>query len=211
MGRNIVDKTRERYLEYEKRHQEILDAAVKLFNAKGYSGAKTLDIAREAGISEPTMYKHFENKKALFLACFRSIIEELFAEYRELYKKHRDDEVGYLRGVFNIYVDFIAQHPDKSMLMVHMLSYWDDEEFKAVYRELMERSIDSIARVIDSAINKGLLDSRADSRFLASLFIGNYFLVIAVKDFIPPEQFTGDNFFEPVRMMLKQDPDNTWL
>ena len=205
MEQNIVEKTRERYLEYEKRHLDILAAAVRVFNAKGYSGAKTLEIAREAGISEPTMYKHFENKKALFLACFQSIVEDLFSEYRALYRKYRDDEVEYLRGVFNTYVDFIAQHPDKSMLLVHMLSYWDDPEFKAVYRDLMERSIGSIARIIDSAIKKGLLDSRVDSRFLASLFIGNYFLVIAVRDFIPGDQFTGDNFFEPIRMMLKKD------
>ncbi|MBU2549342.1 MAG: TetR/AcrR family transcriptional regulator [Proteobacteria bacterium] len=205
MDQNIVEKTKERYLEYEKRHQDILDAAIRLFNAKGYNGAKTLEIAREAGISEPTMYKHFENKKALFLACFQSIADELFGQYRRLYREYRDDEFKYLKGVFNVYIDFVANNPDKSMFIIHMLSYWDDPEFKAVYRELMERSIQSISRVIDSAIGKGLLRSQVDSRFLASLFVGNYFLAIAVKEFIPPEQFNGDSFFEPVRMILDRD------
>jgi AcrR family transcriptional regulator len=205
MGPNIVDKTRARYLEYEKRHQEILDAAIRIFNAKGYNGATTLEIAREAGVSEPTMYKHFENKKSMFLSCFKFLSEELFSKYRRLYKEHPDDEVGYLKGIFDVYIDFLSNNPDKSMFLIHMLSYWDDPEFKSVYREIMESSIESISRVIDSAIMKGLLRTNTDSRFLASLFVGNYFSAIAIKDFIPPRQFTGDNFFEPIRMMLKTD------
>ena len=205
MTKNIVEKTKARYLEYEKRHQEILDAAIKLFNAKGYNGARTLEIAREAGISEPTMYKHFENKKALFLACFQSITEELYSEYRRHYRENRDNEVAYLKGVFNVYIDFVANNPDKSMFLVHMLTYWDDPEFKEVYRELMESSIESICRVIEAAKRKDLFRSQVDSRFLAALFVGNYFLAIAVKDFIPSDQFIGENFFEPIRLMLRSN------
>ena len=205
MTQNIVEKTKQRYMEYEQRHQEILDAAIRLFNAKGYNGATTAEIAREAGISEPTMYKHFENKKALFLACFKSIIDELFGQYRKAYKVYRDDEVTYLKQIFVTYIDFIKENPDKSMFIIHMLSYWDDPEFKAVYRELMEASIESITRVMESARKKGLFSTKVDSRFLAAVFVGNYFSAIAVKDFIPADQFAGENFFEPVRMMLRRE------
>lgn len=205
MSQNIVQKTKAKYIEYEQRHQDILNAAIKLFNAKGYRGAKTLEIAKEAGISEPTMYKHFKSKKALFLACFQSIADELFGKYRGLYQEKKDDEIEYLKGIFDTYIDFVANSPDKSMFLVHMLSYWDDKDFKKVYRELMESSIESVSRVIESAKRKGLLESHVDSRFLAALFVGNYFLAIAVKDFIPIDQFTGDNFFEPIVLMTRKD------
>ena len=82
---NIVEKSREKYLEYEKRHQHILDAAIRIFNSKGYQSATTAEIAREAGISEPTMYKHYPSKKDLFLSCARSIEEELQRQYRTVY------------------------------------------------------------------------------------------------------------------------------
>jgi len=96
MNKNVVEKSRERYLEHEKRHHDILNAAIQLFNAKGYTVATTAEIAREAGISEPTMYKHFENKKDLFLACFGSIADELLSAYRDVYRKNLDDELGYI-------------------------------------------------------------------------------------------------------------------
>ena len=54
---NIVEKTKERLIQYEERHQAILNAAMGLFIAKGYTGTTTASIAREAGVTEKTMYR----------------------------------------------------------------------------------------------------------------------------------------------------------
>lgn len=47
------------------RRNQILDAAARVFAAKGFHPATTKDIAREADISEGTIYNYFENKPAL--------------------------------------------------------------------------------------------------------------------------------------------------
>ena len=49
-------------------------------------------------ISEPTLYKHFKNKKELFLACFNSIITHLRDENRKVFKKFKDDGATILGG-----------------------------------------------------------------------------------------------------------------
>ena len=202
MNRNIVQKTKERYLGYERRHQGILDAAIQLFNDKGYSGATTAEIARSAGISEPILYKHFENKKGLFQACYQSITQDLFAGYRRVRQTNPDDEVAYLRGVTHVYVDFVRNNPDKSMFMAHMLSYKNDPDFSDDFRNLMESSITVVERVLTSAHKKGLFHTKTNFRFLATLFVSNYFQVLVARDFVPDEEFTGENFIEPMLMML---------
>lgn len=199
MAKNIVEKTKERYLEYERRHFEILEQAIRLFNARGYNGATTAELAKAAGISEPTMYKHFKNKKALFQACFRSITDELFSSYRKLYRANPDDEVAYLKGIIKTYVDFVENNPHKSMFLVHLLSYKNNPEFEDDFNEIMQTSIETIENVLASAKKKGTLVSDVDVRFLAAMFVSHYFQVIAVKDFIPPEMFTMENFFETIR------------
>lgn len=50
--------------------EELLDAALELFSAKGYEGTSVRDIARSVGLSESGLYAHFNGKRAIFDAVF---------------------------------------------------------------------------------------------------------------------------------------------
>jgi AcrR family transcriptional regulator len=70
----------------EARRQAVLDTACRVFSRSSYRGATTAEIAREAGISEPILYRHFGSKRDLYLACldeawraFRLVCEEAVA------------------------------------------------------------------------------------------------------------------------------------
>jgi AcrR family transcriptional regulator len=47
----------------------VLDTACRVFGRGSYRGATTAEIAREAGVTEPILYRHFDSKRALYLAC----------------------------------------------------------------------------------------------------------------------------------------------
>lgn len=73
-----------------KRRRAIVEAALRVFSSTSYAGATTAEIAREAGVSEPIIYRHFASKRDLWLACldeawvqFRRAIEVRFAELGE--------------------------------------------------------------------------------------------------------------------------------
>src|SRR3954454_6569660 len=51
------------------RRRAVLDTACRVFSRSSYRGATTAEIAREAGISEPILYRHFGSKRDLYLAC----------------------------------------------------------------------------------------------------------------------------------------------
>jgi|SRR5450631_361199 len=57
------------------RRNQILDAATKVFAAKGFHPTTIKDIAREAGIADGTIYNYFENKTALMLGIFERLNE----------------------------------------------------------------------------------------------------------------------------------------
>ncbi len=62
-----------RRLNHEQRHQQILEAALKIFSQKGYSGARTKDIARLAGISETLLFQHFGSKENLYAEAMEAL------------------------------------------------------------------------------------------------------------------------------------------
>ncbi len=52
----------------ELRKTQLLDAAVALFARLGYQATTTSELAKAAGVTEPIIYRHFKNKKDLFIA-----------------------------------------------------------------------------------------------------------------------------------------------
>ncbi len=50
----------------ERKHQAIIDAAIKVFLQNGFEASSMDEVAREAGVSKRTVYDHFGNKEKLF-------------------------------------------------------------------------------------------------------------------------------------------------
>jgi len=61
------------------RRQALVEAALRVFSEGSYAGATTAQIAREAGVSEPILYRHFSSKRDLYFVC----LEEAWRRIRE--------------------------------------------------------------------------------------------------------------------------------
>ena len=71
------DRERKERLSGEERRTRILDAALRLFADKGFSGTRTREIAELAGISETLIFQHFKTKEDLY----RAALTELFSQH----------------------------------------------------------------------------------------------------------------------------------
>jgi AcrR family transcriptional regulator len=65
----MTEVARPRRLPAEERRRAIVEAALRVFSAGSYAGSTTAEIAREAGVSEPVLYRHFASKRDLWVAC----------------------------------------------------------------------------------------------------------------------------------------------
>jgi AcrR family transcriptional regulator len=68
--------------------QRILQAAQRLFASRGYEGTTTRDLASAAGVAEGTLFRHFENKKAILIEVatqgWVEILTDLLTELSEM-------------------------------------------------------------------------------------------------------------------------------
>lgn len=62
----------------------ILTAAEDLFAEKGYSATSLGEVADRVGIRSPSLYNHFKNKEALYLAVLDRLLEDFSAPLMEL-------------------------------------------------------------------------------------------------------------------------------
>ena len=73
--------------EADERKNEILDAAEKLFGAKGFDHTSTNDILNEIGIARGTLYYHFKSKEDILDAMIERITRQLIAKATDIVQK----------------------------------------------------------------------------------------------------------------------------
>ena len=202
---NIVQKTKVRLTEYESRHQRILNAAMRLFNAKGYAATTTASIAREAGVTEKAMYGHFESKEVLFEACILSITGQMVALWQDALERNKEDDLAYLNAVASSYVDFVINNPDKSMFLVHLYSYRVIPELDEGFRKAVEEHLNEIERVIESLQKKGVIRLDMHPRLLAGAFLGQYFTAVFLNEFLGPELYNTETAMGMTKQFLGID------
>lgn len=61
------------------RREQILESARRLFIRNGYTRTTTLQVAREAGISEMTLFRHFPSKESIFKEAVKPLTVSLAA------------------------------------------------------------------------------------------------------------------------------------
>jgi AcrR family transcriptional regulator len=63
--------------------ERLLQAAVDLLEAGGYSAASVAAVASRAGVATGSLYRHFPSKASLFVEVFRTVAEHELEEMRE--------------------------------------------------------------------------------------------------------------------------------
>ena len=71
------------------RRRELVEAALRVFSEGSYAGATTAQISREAGVSEPILYRHFASKRELYFACLSEAWQRI-----QLRIEEKIDELG---------------------------------------------------------------------------------------------------------------------
>ena len=70
--------------------EKIVEAARNLFAEKGFDRTTTAEIAREAGISEGTIYRHFKSKKELLMECVIPVLQKIIDLTEDYYPRENN-------------------------------------------------------------------------------------------------------------------------
>jgi AcrR family transcriptional regulator len=67
--------------EMTEKQKSILQASIKLFAEKGFHASSTAEIAKEAGVAEGTIFRHYKSKKDILLAVVAPVIVKFAAPF----------------------------------------------------------------------------------------------------------------------------------
>lgn len=160
----------------------ILQAAQRLFARKGYDGTTTHELAEAAGVAEGTLFRHFENKKAILVEVVTQgwveILTDLLTELSEM-------------GSYKA----IAQVMRKRMLNLHqnadllrvcfMEAQFHPDLRDRIQTEVIDKMSDVSEAFFQTAMDRGIY-RKMDPRIISRVFLGMFTVAGFSRDTILP-------------------------
>jgi AcrR family transcriptional regulator len=155
----------------EERKAAVLDCACGIFSTGSYRGTTTAEIARQAGVTEPVLYRHFASKRDLYLA----VLEESWSRLRAMWKQAVEGEPDPRFWVAAIGRSYFAAKDPKVLcaeLWIQALTEAsDDAEIRRFLRKQMREVHDFVSDVIRRSQEAGGIYPDRDASAEAWIFI----------------------------------------
>lgn len=154
------------------RKAQILDVVLRLVNEHGVEGTTTARIARAAGVTEPTLYQHFESRRDMLLAALDVVFDratevvesshegDAVERLRKIGEYHTRETIARKLGFVNPLFEFVVAPPGTG-LMDRVRS-----------RNLEIR--DSLAAIVEEGKAQGGIRADVDAKRVAWRVMGFY-------------------------------------
>jgi AcrR family transcriptional regulator len=158
----------------ETRHR-ILDAAEKLIFSKGLARVTTKEIAREIGLSEGALYRHFDHKEEIFFA----IVHKHRPALIDAFQKHQAGTATISENLTALAMALMRYY---GQLLPLSASFLADTELLARYREAIEpmnagpqNVLKQVAAYIEEEQHLGRVGQHIPALSVATLLLGPCF------------------------------------
>jgi TetR/AcrR family fatty acid metabolism transcriptional regulator len=168
----------------------ILNAAIKVFAAKGYHSCRTLDISKEAGVAYGSLYQYFKSKDDILLSIFWENWNFLLRKMEKM-NMSTDSPTDKLLGIFDFIFKNYQHNPDLMKVMImdvpRLNKFYTSESQELYYRFFI-----GLAKIFSEGQAKELFD-KGISPIIAS-FVMYGAVDMTVRQYVYNPDFDNKNF-----------------
>ena len=144
------------------RQKQIIEISIKIISERGIQELTMKNLAGELGISEPAIYRHFENKKKILITVLDS-----FTHHNRLINETIPEEgipgIEFLQGVIKRILEKFSDNPAISAVIFSEEIFQNQSELSEMVLVLMNSSIEFFTQLIQ----KGQMDKSIRSDIAA--------------------------------------------
>ena len=181
--------------ERERRRQQIIVAAKRVFSERGFSKTTMEDIAREAELSPGTLYLYFKNKDELYASLSLRILQYMNIRLEDVKKEKDSNPEQKIASIKEALYDVYQFDP---AILINMFHLQSSETLKNLssplldnISELSRNSLQILADIFENSSDRNTVLTRQPS---------------AVADIVW-SLFTGVVLWEESKRMIDDDKD----
>ena len=121
------------------KEKAILEAARKEFLEKGYDGARTTSIAKNAGVTHAMLHYYFKTKEQLFTGIFDDFIHQVVGNMTQLFDDSDKPFIEQVKDAVSLHFDFFKEYPQIPLFVIREIS---------IHPERIELIKDTVANTV---------------------------------------------------------------
>jgi AcrR family transcriptional regulator len=183
----------------EETKQRLLESTLHLMSEKGYLGATTREISRQAGVTELTLFRHFGTKEKLFVELLSSYA--FLPRLKELMPALGD--YTYEQALTLIAVKFLTTLKERKSMMKILLSeiHIYPEKVRRMYRSYVDEVRVTLSGYFVLMQKKGVLRN-VSPEIAASTFLGMLFNYFRTEEIMKENGMTKKRMEQAVKDMV---------
>ncbi len=161
----------------EEQIERIIETAIGQFAEKGYAGANVNRIASLADVSVGVIYKYYQDKEGLFLACVRRSLDFLDSVFEQT-RSRGGSLMEMIEDLIRRAQQAAREHPAYFQMYHHITVMGAPAEHDVSMAEMIEGSTARLYKgLLESASDKGEIRRDLDPAFFA-LFFDNLMMML---------------------------------
>lgn len=156
------------------RKESVVLTAIEIIDELGFKGFSTRELAKRQGISEGTLYKHFNSKNEIILAVleYYSKFDHAIYEATMAHIAKGDNPSDILGFWINAYVTYYENYPAITALLQLYDVFSYDLELRERVQEIYSRRSGYLKKIIEAMQVKGEFPAAFDSTILVDIIFG---------------------------------------
>lgn len=189
------------------RQQEIIDTSLEIISSIGIQGLTIKNISKRIGISEPAIYRHYENKISILLAIldyFKSNGEQMFRKQANV----KDSPLQKIESIFQGHFEAFERNPSLVSVIFSEEIFRNEPVLQEKILEIMDRNSNVIKALVAEGQAKGEIKHEIESKYLTIVIIGSLRMMVkrwqmGDKSFNHREEVS--HLFSTIRNLIEVD------
>ncbi len=159
------------------RQKEIVEAALELITKKGIQGLTIKNLAKKIGISEPAIYRHYDNKIHILIAVlefFKSNTEKIFEKELNTDIKSIDK----IEHLFTKHFNSFSATPSLVSVIFSEEIFRNEPMLIEKISEVIDKNYKILTSIIIDGQKNGEIRTDIDAKHLSTIIIGTLRLFV---------------------------------
>ncbi len=169
------------------RQQEIITTALDLINEKGIQGLTIKNLSKKLGITEPAIYRHFENKIQILTALL-DLLKRNTTGIFESELNSDEPSVRKIERLFEKHFKSFAEMPSLASVVFSEEIFRNEKKLISKISEVIEHNNQTLLSILREGQQRNQIRTDIDANHLAIFIMG------ALRLFVKKWQFSGFTF-----------------
>ncbi len=176
----------------EIRQKEIKSAVLTIIHRDGLKKVSTKNIANEIGLSEGSIFRHFDSKKDIILSIMDDVIMDLVGNLKKISLETTSPEKRLFKYLCQT-ISYLIEHKGITILLFSEASYENDEDLILKLNYIFKNQKLYVGNIVLDGMNNGQWDKTIAIKDFVSLYMGIP-ITLNIEMVLNRESFQSDNF-----------------